>query len=88
MSAHVLAFPDPDWRTPFYLRVVLVKGDFRRLYEILPGGEPDTVQTWVRWNGQAHRAQLCRSRVQVEQLAGQYAREMTALQADGWRLDE
>lgn len=86
MSARILPFPEPDedWRSPYYLRVVLTKDGQTRLYEIQPGIRVDTVQTWVRWNGQPHRAQLCEGRTMLELIAEEYAREIAALEQDGW----
>ena len=66
-------------------RVVLVKGDRTRLYEILPGGAPGAVQTWVRINGKPHRALLLRDEPRrVAEIRAQYVREIAELELDGW----
>ena len=66
-------------------RVVLVKGDRTRLYEILPGGTPGAVQTWVRFNGRPHRAKLVRDNpLLVGEIRAQFEREIADLERDGW----
>lgn len=68
----------PRWR------VELRNGDRRRVYEIQPAGQPGVMQTWVRFDGQAHRAQLTRSSADLESLRAQFEREIAELERDGW----
>ena len=84
----VLPFPtEPDpYPNPFLMKVTLVRGDGRRVYQILPGGEPGVYQTWVRFNGKPHRAQLVRTASHVGMIKAQYDREIAALLADGWQV--
>jgi hypothetical protein len=94
----VIAFPD---RTdpgspyePYRLDVTLRKADHVWRYTIAPWGTtPDYTgryrcQTWVRFDGRAHRAAFADSLHAVKELHGQYCREMARLEADGWIADE
>jgi hypothetical protein len=79
--------PFPDRAHPFEqfrLAVELTKDAHRWRYEIRPLVGSTECQTWVRYDGQAHRAQLTTSLYTVQQLHAQYLREIARLEADGW----
>jgi hypothetical protein len=78
----ILSFPQPDAPPVYRLKAILRKGTSTRLYEIRPFG--DGWQTWVRRNGQPHRAEYLYTLVDLERLRGEYEREITDLIADGW----
>jgi hypothetical protein len=70
----------------FRLKVTLRKDSRVWVYEIRPLA-PDEAQTWVRHNGQPHRALMARSLVAIAQVYGQYVREIASLEQDGWVRD-
>ena len=82
----VVAFrprPDPPRAARYQLRVTLVKDGRRRLYEIRPLGDTEA-QTWVRFDGQPHRALMARTIVAIEQAHAQFLREIAEHERDGW----
>lgn len=82
MTANVLLYPSssPD---PHAFRCVLQREGRIRLYEIRPAGH-GAYQTWVRFNGQPHRAKLTSTLVEVATIKAQFLREIAELELDGW----
>jgi hypothetical protein len=64
------------------LRVELVKGEHKRLFEIRPnvGGW----QSWMRHDGEPLRALMIYDRQTALSTKAEYEREIAALKADGW----
>jgi hypothetical protein len=78
-------FPAPPTAPIYRLKVTLRKGTSTRLYEIRPIG--DGWQTWVRRNGQPHRAEFCHYLTDIERIKGEFDREISDLLSDGWTVD-
>lgn len=70
----------------FRLKVTLRKRGHSWFYQILPTGVSDA-QTWVRYDGLPHRAEMVHTPYAAERIYQQYLREIASLEQDGWHKD-